>query len=404
MIEHVERQYHEFFGRFSAARYERYVSDLTETLGPTIYRFSTTPLFLSADRYERLVAITNSVVALLKSPAYQRSVNASPWFIPRHPMHSSDYFGCVDFHVGDEDEKIIEVNFCPPGHVGLTELVERRFFKAFGLDGAGRSNDGVDRAIVDAATEGGYHTKVAIGVNHTARSKNYYPHYKYIERIFATEGVDARVFYAKDVMLDAERRPMWDGERFDRIFNLVIPRIMQYDPEPFERYLAVFREHPRMFFPNPLGWRLGTKIFMAVCYALARESFGLADEHRERILGAALETYRLSDFRNPAEVADRFGGASNVVLKPVDDYHARGVVIRPSLEELERVFAAERERYVAQRYYPPHDLPHVSLDGRIETYHGSVRVGFLNGRASGVRSYTYTDPLGWDEITPVVVV
>lgn len=404
MNDHVGPHYDAFFRQFTAERHRSYVSGIEEALGPNIYRFATTPVFLPEERFARLVEITNAVVTLLAAPRYQAMVTSTPWFMAQYPLQPSDYFGCVDFHVSGEGEKIIEVNFCPPGHVGLTEMFERRFFEAFDLGAARRMNEGFDETLVRLVTGNGTHDRVAIAVNHTARSQNYFPHYRYVQRIFAEHGVDARLVCAKDVELDADSRPAWDGERFDRIFNLVIPRNMQYDPEPFERYMEAFRIHPALFFPNPLGWKLATKAFLTVCSDLDRDSFGIADEERERIASATLETYLLSRFRNAGEVADRFGGALNVVLKPLDDYHARGVFIAPSTAELERVFADDRDRYVVQRYFPPGSAPCISPEGEIGTHQHSVRVGFVDGKAFSVRSYSYTDPLGWDEITPVVVV
>jgi hypothetical protein len=400
----MKRHYDAFFRRFTAERYRRYLLGLEEAIGPNIYRFATTPLFLPEERFARLVDITNSVVRLLGAPRYQEMVTSTPWFMAQVPLQPSDYFGCVDFHVSGDEEKIIEVNFCPPGHVGLTEMFERRFFEAFDLGSARPMNTGFDEALVRLVTEDGRHKRVAIAVNHTARSKSYVPHYRYVEKIFAAHGVDAKLLYAKDVELDAGSRPAWNGERFDRIFNLVIPRNMQYEPEPFERYREAFRAHPALFFPNPLGWKLATKAFLTVCSNLSRESFGIADEDRQRIESATLETYHLSRFASSGEVADHFGGAANVVLKPLDDYHARGVFIAPSAEQLERVFADERERYVVQRLFPSGSMPHISSAGEIGTVHYSVRVGFVDGEAFSVRSYSYTDPLGWDEITPVVIV
>jgi len=400
MNERVREHYDAFFRQFTPERHRQYVSGLEEAIGPHIYRFATTPLFLAEERYARLVEITNAVVKLLAAPGYQELVTSTPWFMAQYPLQTSDYFGCVDFHVSEEGEKIIEVNFCPPGHVGLTEMFERRFHEAFDLASARRMNEGFEQAFVDRVTDHGRHGRVAIAVNHGVRSKNYFPHYRYVAQIFAEHGIDARLVYAKDVELDADSRPSWNGERFDRIFNLVIPRNMQYEPEPFERYMEAFRAHPEVFFPNPLGWKLATKAFLTVCSNLGSESFGIAKEDREWIESATLETHRLSEFRDAGEVGD----PSNVVLKPLDDYHARGVFIRPSAEQLERVFADDRDRYVVQRYFPNDELPYISPEGEMGTHHHSVRVGFVDGRAFSVRSYGYTDPLGWDEITPVVVV
>lgn len=403
MNDRIAQRYDAFFRQFTAASYRRYVSGIEQTLGPHIYRFSTTPLFLSEERYARLVEITNAVVRLLAAPRYQELITSTPWFAAQYPLQPADYFGCVDYHLGDDTEKLIEVNFCPPGHVGLTEMFERRFYETFDLGPSRPMNEGFEKALVRLVTENGRYAKVAIALNHTARSENYVPHYKHVARIFAAHGVDARLLLAKDVELDAESRPMWDGERFDRIFNLVIPRIMQYEPEPFERYLEAFRVHPAIFFPNPLGWKLATKAFLPVCSNLSSESFGIAKEDQERIEGATLETHHLSRFGSAGEAADHFGGASNVVLKPLDNYHAWGVFIRPSTEQLERVFADDRDRYVVQRYFPAGRNPRLTPEGEIAMVHHSVRVGFVDGKAFSVRSYSYTDPLGWDEITPVVI-
>jgi len=396
--------YDAFFRQFTAERYRRYVSGIEEALGPHIYRFATTPVFLPEERYKRLVDITNAVVRLLAAPRYQKMVTRTPWFMAQYPLQPADYFGCVDFHLAGDAEKIIEVNFCPPGHLGLTEMFERRFFETFDLGSARPMNTGFDDALVRLVTDDGRHRKVAIAVNHGVRSKNYFPHYRYVAGIFAEHGVDARLLYAKDVELDADSRPSWNGERFDRIFNLVIPRNMQYDPEPFERYLEVFRARPEVFFPNPLGWKLATKAFLTVCSNLSSENFGIAKEDQERIESATLETHPLSRFGSAGEVADHFGGAANLVLKPLDDYHARGVFIGPSAEELERVFEDDRQRYVVQRYFPADGMPRISPEGEIGTYRCSVRVGFVDGNAFSIRSYSYTDPLGWDELTPVVIV
>lgn len=404
MNERVRQRYDAFFRQFTAERYRRYVGGIEEVLGPHIYRFATTPLFLAEEQYARLVDITSSVLRLLAAPRYQEMVTRTPWFMAQYPLQTADYFGCVDFHVAGDAEKIIEVNFCPPGHVGLTEMFERRFHEAFDLGTTRRMNEGFDEALVRLVTENGRHTKVAMAVNHMVRSRNYFPHYRYIARIFAEHDVDARLVYAKDVELDADGRPSWNGERFDRIFNLVIPRNMQYEPEPFERYMEVFRSNPAMFYPNPLGWKLATKAFLTVCSNLSSESFGIAKEDQERIESATLEAHQLSRFHSAGEIADHFGGTSNIVLKPVDDYHARGVFIAPPMDQLQRVFEHSRDRYVAHRYFAAEEMPRISPDGEMGTYRHSVRIGFVDGRVFSARSYSYTDPLGWDEITPVVIV
>ena len=138
--------------------------------------------------------------------------------------------------------------------------------------------------------------KIAIAVNHTALSHFYYAHYKYFEQLFSTHGVESKVLYAAEVEFDDEDYPVWEGVRYDRIFNLVIPRIWEYNPDIFARYTRAFELHPEMFIPNPLGWKLGNKSVLAIACNLRSESFGLAENDVETIVNASLKTHLLLAF------------------------------------------------------------------------------------------------------------
>ncbi len=393
--------YAQFFERFTTEKYESYLRNLGVTIEK--YSFSTTPYFLPRKRFERLVEITNSLLKLLKSPAYHEQTARTSWFLPHHTMRPTDYFGDVEFHCGDVEDKILEVNFNPPGHVGFLELLEGAFLNAFDVPHALRVNEGFEERLVDAVTDHRRYTKIAVGVNHTAASKPYMAHYKYFEKIFSRHGIESRVVYAADVQMDEAFCPMWDGRPFDRILNLVIPRIWEDNPEPFSKFTLAYKHHPEMFFPNPFGWRLGQKRLQAVCYNLENENFGLEEKDVEIITKASLETYMLSDFSSPSELMQRFEG-KDFVLKPLDNYHGKGLFIRPSVESIEQVFDSARDRYIAQQYFPPSQVPCITTGGAIENYLFSLRLGFLNGEFFGARGYNFTIPPSSEHIVPVVVV
>src|ERR1700753_3870316 len=128
----MNNYYTQYFEQFTPEKFARYTASLETAIGFQ-YRFDPSPVILQRGKFERLVAVTNSVVKLLQSSSYQERVTSTPWFLPQNPMRPHDYMGCVDFHITDEAEKIIEVNFCPPGHLAFTELMEDKFLDAFDL-------------------------------------------------------------------------------------------------------------------------------------------------------------------------------------------------------------------------------------------------------------------------------
>lgn len=386
MAAEVVPHYDRFLEGFSAERHARHAAYVRETTGAD-YTFATTPFFLPRARLERIIEATNSVVALLMRPEYHARIASTPWFLPYSPMQRSDFIGCVDYHVGDEEDGMIEVNFCPPGHVGFTQLIEDAFLAHHESPGHQRRNGAFEQELIDAVTNGGRFRRIAIGVNHAGLSVNYYGHYKYLERVFARHGIEAKVLYANQVSLDDEGFPVWDGVRYERIFNLLIPRVWQYHPDDFAQYTRVYEAHPEVFHPNPFGWRLGTKAFLQVCANVRNERFGLGDEDVERIRRVSLETWRLSDFAT-VEEALAVGADGDWVLKPLDNYHAMDVTIFPEPEKLAETWKTARDQYVLQRYHCAPVTPYMEPNGIVRMSGVSLRMTFLNGRFCAVRAYS----------------
>lgn len=399
----MNNYYTQYFEQFTAEKFASYTTSLEAAIGFR-YRFDPSPVILPRSKFERLVAITNSVVKLLQSPSYQQRVTSTPWFLPQNPMRPHDYLGCVDFHITDEAEKIIEVNFCPPGHLAFTELMEDKFLDAFHLPFASRTNEGFEQRLVETVTDAYRCRRIAIAVNHTAVSQFHYAHYKYFEQIFARYGVEATVRYAYAVEFDEEDYPVWEGVRYERIFNLVIPRIWEDNQQLFSQYTRAYELHPELFVINPLGWRLGNKKFLTAAYNLGRESFGLGEEDVARITGAALKSHLLSDFETPEQVLAEYGGERGLVLKPLANYKANGLFIQPTRRQLEQVFKDDRDGYVVQEFFLPRQIPCIAADGSTYANAFEVRMHFLGGEYCGVRGYFFTELSLPDDNTPVLVV
>jgi hypothetical protein len=388
-----------FRERYRPELYRRYLDGLAAEIGHR-YPWSTTPLFLPEERLERIFDTVRSVIRLLRSPAYQREASREEWFLAGRPLETRDLFGCVDFHLAGGEEKIIEVNFNPPGRFGLLELMERALLEVFEVPTRKRLNEGFDRAVVEAATAGDSGRRVAIAVNSTASSRELLPHYRYVESTFRRHGVEARVVFADAVKLDGNDDPCWDGVRYDVVLNLLIARTWLDNAALFAPYTELHRRRPELFFPPPFGARLGDKRLLTYLHRLDEESFGLAARDVENLRRAALPALRLGACRDAGEVLEQVGGLEQLVLKPFDNYRGNGVVVQPTREELEQIFAEQRGNYMAHRFFPAEPAPCLSPEGEVEPHPFEVRVGFLNGEVLTVRGSSCVNL----DMTPAVVV
>ncbi|MBL8149613.1 MAG: hypothetical protein JNN15_06765 [Blastocatellia bacterium] len=413
MIKHAEEWYQRYFESYSTKNYEIFIEKMRQAIGHD-YKLSNTPLFLSQNRFNRLTSIANSVVKLLQSPIYQKQVTATGWFLPQNQMQTTDYFGDIEFHLSPSEEKIMEINFNPPGLVGLLEVLESSFLEAFEILPTLRVNQGFEKLFAETISENFKHKKIAIGVSHLSSSRPYYPHYKYFEKILGKYGIDGRVFYARDVELGKENLPVWNGDYFEKIFNLLIVKVWQDRPKAFFNYTKVYQHHPELFFLNPLGWKLGNKSILSVFHNIEHDPLGLSAEDVENIKKASLKSYLLSSFTSAEDVVEEFGCQERIVLKPLNNYQAKGVEIKPSFETIKNVFAKQRDNYIVQEYFAPGKLPspqnisplilNQSPDIVKTERLFSLRIGFFNGKSFGARAYTFTDPPTYGALMPVVVV
>ncbi len=383
------------------ARRAAYFRRLNEAVGVE-YPFSVMPCFLDGQVLDTLAATTEALLRLLMAPAYQQRVAATPWVLPQAPISAADCHGAMDFHITEQGGKLIEVNFSPPGFLGFNRLAEAALFETFDLDPAGQVNRDFEETLVNAVCDATRAERVAIACNHTAVSEYFRPHYRYVEKIFRNHGADADMVFGNDVELADGALPRWQGKSYERVFNLVIPRLMEHWPAEFARFIDLYHRQAGRITPNPFGWRLGSKAFLSVCHGLDAADFGIAAVDRDLIRATALEAYLLADFATPEAVVERFGALHHLVLKPLDDYDTRSVFIQPDPATLREVFATRRADYVAQAFHRHPVHPFLTAEGELKPHLLCLRVGFVAGRVCGIRARSFDRTAAECYMAPVV--
>ncbi len=353
------------------------------------YPITAVPVAIEGARFERIKETVQAVIRLMVSPAYQTKVARTPWFLPQHPISLNDCCGSVDFHLGENEEKITEVNPMPPGFIGLLELLDSVRCEVFGTSYPA-VNAGFEAALAAFMSKQYQYSSLPIAVNHTAVSRKFIPHYRYLARAIGRAGLDTKLVLAKNFKVGVGGVDL-DGDSIARIFSLVIFRIMEREPERFRDFIDIYHRYPDVIAPNPAVWRLGSKAILPELFAIHDRPYGLCESDRRALKRAALPAAMLSDFNTVADLADWFGGLDKTVLKPTDDYSSRGVFIAPSHDTAERVMTETSRAYVAQRFFMPSTTPGFDRAGNLVPRKLTLRVGYLRDQVFGLRAAT--DPL-----------
>jgi hypothetical protein len=393
--------YKNFLTQATPERRDAYYKYLLQAIGHE-YPFSVMPYFLSEAALDKLTATTEALSHLLIDPSYQQSISSTPWVLPQRPMSLGDCFGAMDFFLTEQTCKLIEVNFTPPGFLAFNRLGEEALFENFDLDPAGQVNLDYEDSLVSAVCGKDPEMRLAIAVNHTSVSNYFRPHYRYLEKIFRRRGVHADIVLGNEVELKAGALPCWGGKSYDKVFNLVIPRLMVHQPEEYTNYIRIFHELPEGVISNPFGWRLGSKAFLCVCYHLDNKTGDLSEADRNLIRETALEAHPLNAFADPEDVINQFGGLEHLVIKPLDNYDTRGVYIQPSLDILSQVFFEERDDYIVQAFHAHTPHPFICADGTLKQHQVFFRVEFVAGKVHGVRARSFDKKANCCFSTPVV--
>ncbi|MBC8185321.1 hypothetical protein H8E88_29860 [candidate division KSB1 bacterium] len=402
----MQEYYEQFFHQFKRDKYLRYLKYLQPALGKK-YKFASTPIFISTAQYDRLTAVTGRIVRLLQDELYQKSVYDITWFLPQYPMQKHDYFGCVDFHIQPDSERIIETNLFAPGFSSFMELIETHFFEIFGYFGE-QVSPGFEKELVKAVTKNFEKKQVAI-VDIDAYNQYNFDEFKYIKKLLANYDVESCVAPAENVGISETGNLLFEGKEFNRIYNRLITYDWEQHADNVKNYSELFKNNPDMFFTNPFGWKLGDKRILPVLSNLNKQPFGLTKKDVEILSKTVLKTKLLNEFSNLEECVEEFGLPRRVILKPLDNYAGRGILFKPSNKKLKEIIEKEKEKFIIQEIFPAGKIPYIMPDGNITEAKFDVRIVFMNAEVVGAygRSYqgsitNFSGDVGG--IAPVVVV
>ncbi len=399
------KNYQNYYKRnFTPQRFKAYQTAFATQVGK-LYSVSTAPYFLKESMANRIKdEILPALMKLLSSKTYQQDVYERGWFLPKHEIAQSDFFGSADFHIDGDAIRLIELNFFIPGHFGLIELFPKLFSQHFDLE-MELFAEGFEARLATFLKERFKGDSIALCVNHLGRSEHYLEHYRYVARFLNEHGLKAKVVFAKDATLSDEGKVMFGNDVFDGVFNLVIPRNWEHNAHEFKNYTHVFSQRPEAFFPNPWCWTIGDKRFLNVLSTLKCGDFGLCDSEVAALQSITLKSSLLQAFSNIDELYAFFEGNESIVLKPIDDYHTQGVHIEPERQKVETIFETEADTYIAQEYFQAQKIYYENENGDpVDPWRAQLRVEFFNGEFSNFRTYGFSDPFGLSPMMPVVIV
>jgi len=382
----MHEYYKKFFLQFSAKKYQHYFEALHLETGGN-YKFGSTPVFIPRAQYERLKKITDATIRLLQDELYQKSVYDIPWFLPQYPMQKQDYFGCVDFHVQLETEKIIEINLFAPGFSSFMELVENYFFNTFECFGSPTA-PGFETKLVTAIKTDFEDMRVAI-VDIDAYNQYNINEFGYVKKLLATHKVESCIVPAENADISKTGNLLYEGNQYERIFNRLISFDWQQQTNKLINYSELYKTKPEMFFTNPFGWQLGDKRMLPVLNNLSYQSFNMNNRDVELLSKAALKTRHLLEFSSFDECVEEFGLPRRVIVKPLDNYAGRGILYKPSNKKLKEIMEKEKENYIIQEIFSPGKIPYIKPDGNLTDAKFDVRVVFMNAEVVGAYARSY---------------
>jgi hypothetical protein len=357
---------------------QNFEDDLLAAIGKK-YPFKPFPIFFSQERFQKLIDKTHAIIRFLETEKYYQEQSLESWFLPIQKLKKNDFIGCVDFFVTETSEKLIEVNFMTPGYSGLIGLFDEVFSQNYPEYAPNLINKNTEKKIVNAVTEQGKYQKIAITVSHLPSSDFYRQHYAYIEKVFARFGFEAKVCFARDIQSNDLGEIIFDGIKYDKIFNLLIVLTWEQNQSEFSKFTEFYKKSPHAIFPNPLGMKLAYKPLLSHLYQADLLTYGLSEKDATLIKDSLLKAAPLAAFHSIDEVKQYFEG-QNVILKPNLGYHTKGVIAKPTEKQFAEAFE-NKENYVVQEFFEKEIVSKFnSQTQKAEFFEMEIRMAFINGQ------------------------
>lgn len=383
--------------------FQSYANTIAKCTGNR-YAFGSLPFYLPEVTYVEIEASVRAITDVLASPMYRDRMLVETPFLPYPALRREDLIGSVDFHLGEQGPKIIEVNFNVPGLIGFAELLETTYHGIVHVEGRTHLCANLMKALAEtvACTHGG---RVAIAVSHLPMSRPFLTHYRMLAETMRALGVDADLVDARDVVLGSAGELLWGRRRYDAVLSLVIPATWEQHSAEFSSYTAAYEASPHRFFPNPVGGQLGSKLLLTMLDDLDTLVPDFIEKERECLERMTLAAKPLNSFANEEEAVAAFGGLCRMVLKPTHSYGSQGVFVQPSKADLGTVFNHLRDNYIVQEYYAPLRYPALQADGSLlmEQTRLELRMFFVGGRIAGATGFEFGKGTHQCPMVPVVL-
>jgi hypothetical protein len=346
--------------------------------------FSALPVFISRAHAERMAGVTAAVESVVALPAYRETVLARAPAIADHDPGARGVFLGLDFHLGPDGPRLIEINTNAGGALLAAMLAEAQRacceeVRARVLDAP--ASRALEQRLFDmflsewrAAGRDGTPRTVAI-VDDDPPTQYLYPEFLLFARFLERFGVRAVVTDGAR-LAGGDGALRLDGERIDLVYNRLTDFALEASGHAALR--TAYLEGAAVVTPHPRAHALyADKRNLALLgNAAALQAFGAAEEAIETLTATIppTETVRRAD------AARLWAARKQLFFKPYAGYGSRGAYRGDKLTRrvFEEILAGG---YVAQALVPPTarigaaegDAP-LKLDVRNYAYAGDVQL------------------------------
>ncbi|WP_333474492.1 hypothetical protein [Mesorhizobium qingshengii] len=339
--------------------------------------FSNVPVFLAASALDEMQRIVVAIEATAKLPAYRETVLSWAPEIAQRDFGPVGALMGYDFHLDDQDPKLIEVNTNAGGAFLNALLARAQKACCSEVDQAliGARDDHFETSVI-AMFENEWRRQRGAGsprtiaiVDDQPREQYLYPEFVLARQLFLKHGVEAMIGDASELKYDGGRLRL-GGQQIDLVYNRLVDFTL--DRPEHAALRAAYQDGAVVLTPNPHNHALlaSKRNLTLLSDPAALEAFGLPPDMRSRLAGIPRTTLVTPDNSDAA-----WQSRKDMFFKPLSGHGSKAVYRG---DKVTKGMWAEIARggYVAQAFAAPGQRM-IEIDGA------------LSPRKMDVRLYTY---------------
>jgi hypothetical protein len=342
------------------------------------YKFSTTPLLLKEEIFDKVNEISNSLLNILKSKEYVDFLDKKDFISSYISFNKSDYYGSIDFHINDSGVKIIEANMFPPGLSSFIGLISKNYYEIV-LSEEGEIFDPsaeFERRLIKSISENKSIKTIAL-CEYNINEEYNLDEFKYLQNILKTENINL------DLLDACEKNQL---KTYERIYNRVIPTYFGEKQNELKFYIEEFRNRPELFFTNPNIWFLSDKLLSTNIKRFLKEN-SIFDNCN--LSNSFLTSRKLMDFDSIQAIEKVFPNTSKTIIKPLSNFAGKGILLKPSKTSIQRLLDNRRNDLIIEELFPSGRVEYIKENKDTIDIKYDIRVVFLNGEISGYYARMY---------------